>query len=139
MSTRITQTDIIQSGKLSGIKVGNHELIELDSDHLLSDFNPRSLITRDAVEQLINDPIPIFNVERINFENINGQYSLDFTVNNRQNMYLYPDVQIWQSEGSIETRVIGYGLTKNISSGQIISLLIDGVFGSGYILLYTIQ
>lgn len=95
--------------------------------------HPLDLITNQMLTDAVGG-LP----EEIPFSGASGTLAIDFTINNRQVLYQYPSVQIWIVDGDTENMVNGVGFTKNKVSGLIDNILLDGVFGSGYALLYNI-
>lgn len=75
-------------------------------------------------------------VEKIDYTSASGVYSIDFTINNRQSFFPYPKIEIWSVDGSTDTLVQNVGIAKNRTLGLITNISLDGVFGSGYILIH---
>lgn len=72
----------------------------------------------------------------VTFSGATGSVVVDFTINNRQSLFPFPHFEVWTVDGSTETLVNGYGVIKSKTSGLITSITLEGVFGSGYILIY---
>jgi len=75
------------------------------------------------------DPEPVF------FADATGSVVIDFTTENRQSL-LYPFIEVWRVDGNNAEIVNGVGKVKTMAAGKILNITLEGVFGTGYIIIY---
>lgn len=100
------------------------------SDAFNTDTDPFDYVMRKDIDKFYSQTLEV-----INFSS-SGVLNIDFSINNRRELYPYPKIEVWIVQGNSENLAVGVGITKNKIAGEISYLTIDGVFGDGYILLY---
>lgn len=76
-----------------------------------------------------------FGFENIPFENAEGLVEIDFIANDRFAKFPRPKTTAFMVDGDTETEITGYLTTITKEEGIIQSITLDGIFGTGYILL----
>ena len=73
--------------------------------------------------------------ERVPFTDVEGTIEIDFTVSSRNVKYVPEKALAYYVIDGKSVLVEGYSISIDPSSGLVSTLILDGLFGTGYVLL----